>query len=171
MATFLDISGLEHFSKFFVFLFVWLIVYALLQYTKILGEDKANQGISVILGLIVALFVLFSPIATGIIQYITPWFAVIFIFIVLAGIGLKMMGASASDIGGPQVKTLIGVVIVIVLIVGSLSYVRDNISVPGDNETSADYSESSNFIFHPSVLGAIFILVIAVFTVALLAKK
>jgi len=171
MATFLDISGLEHFSKFFVFLFVWLVIYALLQYTKVFGEAKENQAIGVILGLIVALFVLFSPIATGIIQYIAPWFAVIFVFIILAGIGLKMMGASSSDIGGTHIKTMIGVVIVIVLIIGSLSYVRDNITVPGDNETEADYTESSNFIFHPSILGAIFILIVAIFTVALLAKK
>ena len=173
MATFLDISGLEYFSKFFVFLFVWLVVYALLQYTKVMGEgaDKTSQGISIILGLIIGLFVLFSPIATGIIEYIAPWFAVIFVFIVLATVVLKMVGASSSDLGGTQIKTLIGVIIVIVLIVGSLQYVRDNVSVPGDNETSVDYSKTSAVLFHPSILGAIFILVIAIFTVALLAKK
>lgn len=169
MATFLDVSGLEYFSSFFVFLFVWLAVYALLQYTKVLGE---NQGISVIIGLIIGLLVLFSPIATGVIQYISPWFAVVFIFAIFATVGLKVIGASDADIvaTGP-LKTLVGIVIVIILVVGALSYIRGEITVPGDNETSTDYSTSTAVIFHPNILGVIFILIVAVFTIALLATK
>lgn len=168
MATFLDVSGLEHFASFFVFLFVWLAVYALLQYTKVLGE---NQGINVILGLIVGLLVLFSPIATGVIQYISPWFAVVFIFAILATVGLKVMGASDTDIAGSSLKTIVGIVIVIILVIGALSYIRGEVTVPGEEGKEADYTESAAVIFHPNILGAIFILIIAVFTIALLAAK
>ena len=54
MATFLDITGLQQFSTIFVFIFVWLVVYAILTYSKILGENKA---IHVIIGLVIALLV------------------------------------------------------------------------------------------------------------------
>ena len=169
MATFLDISGLAHFSSFFVFLFVWLVVYALLQYTKVLGQ---NQGINIILGLVVGLLVLFSPIATGVIEYISPWFAVVFIFIIFATVGLKIVGATDADISamGPM-KSIVGVIIVIILLVGALSYVRNEVTVPGDNDTKTDYRNSAAVIFHPNVLGSIFILLVAVFAIALLAAK
>ena len=168
MATFLDVSGLAQFSSFFVFLFVWLTVYAILQYTKVLGN---NQGISVIIGLVIGLLVLFSPIATGVISFISPWFAVIFIFAILATVGLKVMGATDADIAGSQLKPIVGIVVLLILIIGAVSYVRNEINLPGENETSVDYQKSESVIFHPTVLGAIFILVIAVFTIALLAGK
>ncbi len=168
MATFLDISGLEHFSSFFVFLFVWLAVYALLQYTKVLGENQ--QAVNVIIGLIIGLFVLFSPIATGVIQYIAPWFAVILIFIVFINMSAKTMGTGTEIISGPT-KAVVGVVVLLIVVVGALQYIRDEITLPGDNDTTRDYSKSSSVIFHPNMLGAIFILLVAVFTVGLLAAK
>jgi hypothetical protein len=168
MATFLDVSGLETFASFFVFLFVWLAIYAILQYTKVLGE---NQGINVIIGLIIGLLVLFSPIATGVIRYISPWFAVIFIFAMFATVGLKMMGASEADIANSSIKSIVGIVIIVALIIGALSYVRDEVDLPGENGTSTDLTSSAAVIFHPNVLGAIFILIVAVFTIALLAAK
>ena len=63
---------------------------------------------------------------------------------------------------------------VITFIVGFLSYIRDRSLLPGTNETStelSDYTKSSIVIFHPTVLGAIVVLLIAVFTIALLSGK
>lgn len=169
MATFLDVTGLEHFSSFFVFIFVWLAVYAVLIYTKIFGENKA---ISIIIGLLIGIFVLFSPIASGVIQYIAPWFAVIFIFIILISVVSKMFGAAGFE-SYSSLKWILLVVILITIIVGSLSYVREKTVIPGENETGEDidYAKTTNFFFHPKVLGMLFVLIIAVFTIALLANK
>lgn len=167
MATFLDITGLQSFSSLFVFIFVWLVVFALLSYSKMLGENKA---IHAIIGLVIALFVLFSPIATGTIEYIAPWFAVVFIFVIFVTMAVKSFGATGLEsLGSVRVITL--VVIVLILIVGALSYVRQNVVVPGDNETSVDYSKATTIIFHPKIMGVLFILIIAVFTIALMAGK
>ncbi|MBW2989796.1 hypothetical protein KY358_05770 [Candidatus Woesearchaeota archaeon] len=166
MATFLDIAGLQQFSTFFVFIFVWLAVYAILSYSKVLGQNKA---ISIIAGLIIGLLVLFSPIATGTVEYMAPWFAVIFIFVIFASIFMKMMGASGESLGSLRIITI--VVILLVLIVGALSYVRQQVTAPGENETSVDYTKTSAVLFHPKVLGIIFILLIAVFTIVLMAGK
>ncbi len=167
MATFLDITGLQHFSSFFVFIFVWLAVYAILTYARVLGD---NKGINIVIGLIIGLLVLFSPIATGTIEYIAPWFAVIFIFVIFATMALKMFGASGIEsLGSLRIVTVI--VILVVLVVGALSYVRQQISVPGENETSIDYSKTTTILFHPKILGALFILIIAVFAIVLMAGK
>jgi|TARA_B100002003_G_C14013079_1_gene488774 hypothetical protein len=167
MATFLDIAGLQQFSSIFVFIFIWLVVYAILAFSKILGENKA---INIMIGLVVGIFVLFSPIATGVIEYIAPWFAVIFIFVIFVTIALKMFGASGMESLG-SLKTVTFVVIILVLIVGALSYVRQQVTVPGDNETSVDYSKTTTILFHPKILGIIFVMIIAVFTIVLLAGK
>ena len=169
MATFLDVAGLEYFSTFFVFIFVWMAVYAILAYTKIFGSNKA---ISILVGLMMGIFVLFSSTAAGIIQYIAPWFAVIFIFIMLISVTTNMFGVGGFE-SYASLKWILLVMIIITLIVGSLSYVREKTVIPGENETSEDidYGKTSNFFFHPRVLGLLFVLVMAVFTIALLAGK
>ncbi|MEA2036967.1 MAG: hypothetical protein U9O94_05630 [Nanoarchaeota archaeon] len=165
MATFLDVAGLQHFSSFFVFIFIWLAVYAALSYSKILGN---NKGIHIILGLIIGLLSLFSPIATGVIEYIAPWFAVVFIFVIFATIALKLFGGSVESLGSLRIITV--VVLLLILVVGALSYIRQNVSVPGDNET-IDYSKTTTILFHPKILGIFFVLIIAVFTIVLMAGK
>jgi hypothetical protein len=167
MATFLDIAALEQFSIIFVFIFVWLAVYAILTYAKILGDNKA---INIIIGLAVALLVLFSPIATGTIEYIAPWFAVVFVFVIFATMALKMFGATGVEsLGSLRLVTVI--VIVIIMVVGALSYIRQQITVPGENETSIDYGKTTTILFHPKVLGIMFVMIIAIFTVVLMAGK
>jgi hypothetical protein len=167
MATFLDIAGLQQFSSIFVFIFIWLVVYAILAFSKILGENKA---INIMIGLVVGILVLFSPIATGVIEYIAPWFAVIFIFVIFVTIALKLFGATGVESLG-SLRTVTFVVIILVLIVGALSYVRQQVTVPGDNETSVDYGKTTTILFHPKILGIIFVMIIAVFTIVLLAGK
>lgn len=167
MATFLDIAGLQHFSNFFAFIFVWLVVYALLAYSKILGD---NKGIHIIIGLIIGLFVLFSPIATGTIEYIAPWFAVVFVFVIFVTMAFKSFGATGIEsLGSLRIVTLI--VIVLIMVIGALSYVRQQVTVPGDNETSVDYSKTTTLLFHPKILGVLFVLIIAIFTIVLMAGK
>jgi len=68
----------------------------------------------------------------------------------------------------PALKWVVIVVLVVALIVGSLSIVRDKIDVP---ERGEDFSKTSTIIFHPNFLGMILIFLIAVFTVGLLAAR
>jgi len=166
MATFLDIGGLQNFSTFFVFIFVWLAVYAILSYSKVLGENKA---IHIVIGLVIGLLVLFSPIATGTIEYIAPWFAVVFVFVIFVSVALKLFGAGAESLDSLRVVTFI--VIILVLVVGALSYVREQVTAPGDNETSVDYGKTTTLLFHPKILGIMFVMIIAIFTVVLMAGK
>ena len=62
MATFLDVTALEHFSVIFVFLLAWLGGYAMTLYIKF----TQNQFINIIISLLFAFFVIMSPLATTI---------------------------------------------------------------------------------------------------------
>jgi hypothetical protein len=164
MATFLDVTALANFSVIFVFLFVWLVVYAILLYTKVFGQ---NQFISILIGLVIAFFTIISPLATLIVQEIAPVFAVVLILIAIISIASGMFGNVQLE-SLASLKWVVLVILVISLIVGSLSIVRENIKVP---ERGEDFGKISTVIFHPNFLGMILILAIAVFTVVLLAAK
>lgn len=164
MATFLDVTGLQHFSSIFVFLFVWLVVYAILVWSKVLGDNKFVQ---VLIGLLMAIFVLISPLATSVVADIAPFIAVILLFIVLISIATTMLGANMDAF--PAMKGIFMVFIILVIIIAAGIKVREQANVPSTTQT--DLSKTVNLIFHPTFLGMILIFAIAVFTIGLLASK
>ena len=61
-------------------------------------------------------------------------------------------------------------VIIVMIIMVSIGFkVKDSIGV--DNVDRTDLSKSVNLLFHPSFLGSMLILLVSIFTVALLATK
>lgn len=170
MASFLDVSGLSNFSSIFVFIFVWLVIYAILSYTKALGGNKVVHAL---IGFLIAVFVLISPIATGVVAFIAPWFGVIFLFMIFIGIVLKVFGATGADLSTfAPLKVIFFVVIATVIIIGALNYVREKSSIAETQEDiergDIDVSKTSSVLLHPKVLGAIFVFLIAIFTIGLL---
>jgi len=170
MATFLDVTGLSYFSSLFVFFFVLIALFAMLTYWKILGENKL---IHLLLAAMVALFIMTSTTATAVIENIAPWFAVLFVFIILISMAGKMVSADMGDFA--PLKNVFMVVAILFIVIGAGSTIRSSISVPGDNETGTDYdrdyTQTSTVFFHPKFLGMLLIFAIAVFTVALLVSS
>ena len=165
MATFLDVTALQSFSVVFVFLFVWIVVYAILLYTKVLGQ---NQWINVLIGLLVAFFVIISELATKVVREIAPIFAVVLVLVAIVTIASRMVGGSSTALEMPAMKYIVLVILVVALVVGALAVVRENITVP---ERGEDFAKTSTIIFHPNFLGMLLIFLIAVFTIGLLAAK
>ena len=163
MATFLDVTGLQYFSSIFVFLFVWIVVYATLLWTKILGS---NNFVNALVGLLLGIFVIISPLATSVIAEIAPFLAVVFVFILLISIAAKMLGTAGEF---PALKGVLLVFIVIIVLVGVALKIKTNIDI--QSESQKDLSNSMALIFHPTFLGTVLIFAIAVFTIALLASR
>lgn len=165
MATFLNVTGLEHFSSIFVFLFVWLVVYATLLWTRVIGD---NKFIITLVGLLLGLFVLLSPVATSIVADVAPFLAVIFLFTLLINVASKMLGGSDIE-SFPALKGIFLVFIVIIIIIAAGAKIRERVNAP--SETQTDLSKTVNLIFHPTFLGIILIFAVAIFTIALLAGR
>src|SRR3989344_8902355 len=89
MAT-LDFSWLSYFMAIFGFLLVYIVVYAILTKTKILGENAFINSITAFILAIV--FISFSP-GVSYIGIITPWFVILvvslFFFLVIVGFSQK----------------------------------------------------------------------------------
>ncbi len=195
MVTLLDATLLKQFSVIFSIIFVIVVVFGVLQFTKFMGK---SPGMQFLLALIVGLFVIFVPALTDLISFIIPWMTFFFIFVVFLLIAYKLFGASDADILGvlkadSTIAWVIFIIFALIIVVGFSQVYGQRLLTgssqsPTENEvypydvngqpvedfssTSSDFQKNFRAtMFHPRVLGTIFILVVAVLTVAILSRK
>ncbi|NQU98235.1 hypothetical protein HQ533_02105 [Candidatus Woesearchaeota archaeon] len=193
MATFLDIGIIEHFSIVFVFLLIFTVIYALLEYSKPFGKGK--KGLHGIIALVLGLLIVISKPAVLLVNFLTSWFLVLFLFLFLVIFTLRMFGTSESDMTA-LVKDVrfypwLVVIIVVIVIAGFGSVfgqtllergaglddedVEEGVVLPGDLEGGSTRTTSFgtnvlNTVFHPKVLGLIAILLVGLFSITFLSK-
>ena len=167
MATFLDVGILEYFLPFFVFIFVTVILWALLEKVQFFpGNKAANLVIAFTLGI---LFIII-PELTQIISLATPWFVVFIIFLLLLILSFIFMGVKADFIGtvfGGDKTNLVVVWSIIVISMGIFGYAFTQVygeqihditageSADGEGELVQNIGQ---IVFTPKVLGMFFLL-------------
>ena len=167
MATILESLGfIEFFLPVFSFLFIFVIVYAVLDKFKLMGESKA---VKVIAALSIALLFLFSQATLKFVNFVTPWFVVLVIvaFFILAlfmfmGVKEKEMEATIAN---PTVYWTVLVIIIILLIAAIGTVFSDFFSGEGGEITDPTKASITQILVHPRILGALFLLVIVSFAV------
>jgi hypothetical protein len=189
MATFLDVTLVQQASPVFVAVFVFAVVFALLQTLKIPGEDK---NLHAIIALMMALFSVFLKPVRDMVLGISPWFVLLFIFIMFMLIAIKMLGVDDSTIG-EAVKSDSGRFIIYIVVAIGVVILAFNLSLQfgqnigpflgGDNATgipaagvggstnTGDFNQNlAATLFHPKVLGMVLVFAIGSFTIRFLAK-
>ncbi|MCF7862286.1 hypothetical protein K9M79_08680 [Candidatus Woesearchaeota archaeon] len=190
MASILDISLLENFKIWFTIVFVFVIVYAILQSTKLLGDKKPLHAI---IAVCIAFLFLFSETSVIMVSFLAPWLTVVLIFTVMLLMFYKLFGASAENLQNliTHHNGIIWTIAVlgIVLLLVAFGYARGQVlleETQGQNsstirdkmtegaEGSTDSGDAVNnaymTIFHPKVLGLIFTLLVAVFGISMLTS-
>src|SRR3989338_1559993 len=118
MATILQNLGfLEFFLPVFSFLFIFALVYAVLDKFKLMGE---NKWLKVIAAFSIALLFLFNEGTLKFVEFVTPWFVVLviialFILSLFIFMGVKQENLSAT-IENPTVYWTVIVIIIILLL-------------------------------------------------------
>lgn len=183
MATPLDIGLLQNVGIIFPFLLVLVFAYAILTKTAVLGKDA--HGINAFVAFCLAVATLFSPVAVKTIQLMSPWFVLLFVFIVFLLLGFQTLGVEESTIksiikssehGDTIFYWMIALIAVIGL--GSLASVissehgfkalsEANESVVPSSDEDVGFFQT---LFNAKVLGMILLLLIALFTVRNLTK-
>lgn len=114
----IDISGIYFFMPVFSFLFVFLIVYAILARTKILGESGfVNLLVSFIMAII---FMSFSSLELYV-KTIVPWAIVLLVIVFLV---LLLAGMSTKDLGKIMTNKFAWAIIIILLIIFLISAIK-----------------------------------------------
>lgn len=168
MATILDIGILNYFVPIFIFILVFVIVYAVLLKTHLLGE---NKGLISLASFVVALLFVITQAATEFIQLVTPWFVVLIIVTMCFLLIFMFLGVKPEAIAGAVTSESYVWLIMIVLIV-LLGLALTKVLGPGIAAITQEGTEESGFmssvgsiIFHPKILGIIFILLVASYAI------
>ena len=180
MATFLEVGILNYFSIIFPALLVFVIIFAILEKTKLLGENKSMH----------AIVAMISTDIAAVINFGAPWFIMVFVFLTLMLLIYRFMGASEADLAAAaKEKTVAWTIfaISIIIVISSISHVygqkllerstgeADLATGEGVERAAAAgedtfRSELFDALFNPKVLGLMFIFLVAVFTVSLLTR-
>ncbi len=180
MATLLDTSLLALLAPVFALIFVFLVVYVVLQATKMMGE---NKGIHALIAVCVAFFVAITPQISKVIMFMAPWFVIMIVFIMF----MFMIGNFAGFNNDNIIETFGGksgafwwIVFfsgLIVTFAFSNVFGQQLLEGPGGEVTHVNATQNQfaknvgGTLFHPKVLGLILILLIGSFTVRLMAES
>jgi hypothetical protein len=197
MATFLDIGLAQHFSVVFTVLLVFVLIFAVLEKTKMFGEKK---GIHSLIALCIALMMLFVPGIIQVVAIMAPWFVLIFLLIIFFYMLLLAFGVSWDKIMGYTMKEWdtphwFLLIIGLVIFIGALGAVYGGAMLPysqdkaaaassegvssassaasaeqGTTTDTGDFNQNvGRVIFHPKTLGIVFLLMVGSLAIRLLA--
>jgi len=177
----IDITFLQYFSPIFVFVLVFVIVYAMLRFTKFMGENKILQSL---ISFFVAIIFLFSSSATTVVVVLAPWFTVFFIFIVFLLMAYKLFGATDDQIRNVLANVhavhytvlIVGIIILLFALGAGFGQELLGFTQGGDTAAATDVGDGSTgsssytqnlvaTLFNTRVLGMVLILIIAAFTI------
>ena len=176
MATILDIGLLEFFKPVFTFIFVYAVLYAILSRISLFGESRI-----VVASIAVSLAMLFmlTPGVKDVLEVSTPWFIYMFIFIILFVLIFMMVGVKEESVVSAFKENWIIWTIAIISIIGIFGYAMSVVYGPiiqglyGTEETAREgiTYDIGRIIFHPRMLGVLFILIVASQAVRLITSR
>ncbi len=190
MATVLDLSLLQTFDFIFPFIFVWALIFAILQKT---GATGKAVGIDAIIATVIGFMSIMSRGIIDMINFMIPWFAVTIIFFVLLLLLFQLFGAKEGDIFNALKSDksitwiILGIGLVIIFAALGNVFGQSFTEQAFDGETATTITANGtigtttgvatpNFqtnitgiLANPKVLGMIILFAIAVFAIALLS--
>ncbi|MEK6830968.1 MAG: hypothetical protein AABX77_02970 [Nanoarchaeota archaeon] len=166
----IDISGVYFFMPIFSFLFVFLIVYAILARTKILGEAGfMNLLVSFIMAII---FMSFSSLELYV-KTIVPWAIVLLVSVFLV---LLLAGMSTKELDKIMTKKFAWSIIIILIVIFLISAIKvfnpvfhpDLIITSGEGTSLI---EQLTYSVDGRVAGTILLILIAIVVSWILTRK
>lgn len=183
MATMLDISLFQTFSSLFAFLFVFVLVFAILE----LRNFFKSSGLHALIALFISTMVATSSNVMPLIAWMTPWFVMVILFFVFVMLITSFVGVSevgfVKGLGGETGFTVAMLVVIGIIFAAALGNIygqqalelttdQQNITAATGVPTAAGtFRENvASVFFHPKILGMILVLLIAAFTIRLMAN-
>ncbi len=116
MATFLDITLLGGAKVVFTFILVYVIVWGLLVWIKPFGKDVPT-GPYAIIALVAAFFTLISGTVRYIVEFMTPWFLFLILFLFFTLFVIRMFNVSESQLSGIISNSTVHILILAIIAV------------------------------------------------------
>ncbi|MBS3117517.1 hypothetical protein J4430_01400 [Candidatus Woesearchaeota archaeon] len=175
MATLFEGGLIAFLQPLFTFIFVFTILFAVLEKTKILGGNKGSHSL---VALVIAMLVMLTPGVAEVLNIFTPWFVVFIIFLIFLALIFMAVGVSGDKVTAAFTQDWVAYLIGIIAIFGIFGFAFSKVFGPVlSGATGAPGAEEGfgstlvTIIVNPKVLGALFILVMASQMVRLLSGQ
>ncbi len=170
MATPLDTSFITLVTPALVFIFVFAIFYALLIKTKLFGEKLAFNAV---IALAASLLFIIVPQARGIVLTATPWMLILVLFVVFIFIFFMALGVKGEDMIKNVAKdpTFITITVIAIIVIFLVALTNSFGPFLVTNQEPGFWNSVKRALFHPRMLGALFILFVASYTVRFIVKN
>lgn len=183
-ASIIDLSIMQGMSAIFLIIMVFIMIYALLQKTKVLG---GNSALDATIAIAVSFMMIISGTVMEIISNMTPILVLCLFLVVFFLMATKFVGIEESSIVamlGGQNAAWWFIIVGILIFLGAAGQVvgpllaggegtADSIqpSETGDVGTGDYQQDLRNTLFHPTFLGMIVLLLIGSFTIRHMVTK
>ena len=171
MATPADLTGISYFLPIFSFLVVWVVVYAVLNKTKIIDDQKVQIFVAFLFATIFVSALGAREYLTNMVVLLVVMLFALFLVTLLIGLaGDKVKDSVGKGIGIAFVIATLIVFIIAAIFVFSSYYAP---YLPGGSGAGAnpDVLRLVQWIYLPSVAGAIVFIVLAVLVAWLLVRS
>jgi len=171
MATIMDLGLIEYFVPFIVFIFVFILIWAML---KKLNFFPGNDGAHLLIALTLSLLFILVPELTNIVSLATPWFIILIIFLFMIILIFLFMGAKPESVanifGGSGAPNQVVMWTILILSFAIMGYAFmqvygeevHNLTAGESTDDSGDLMQSiGQIVFTPKVMGMFFLLVMA----------
>lgn len=154
-----DISGISFFAPLIAFLLVFVISFAVLFKTSLLGE---NKWVQLFVSFLVATVFISAAGATDFVLNITPWFVVLLVLVFFVLV-LTSFAGKTDWLGSAVGKVVLVIFALGIIIVGFISF--------SSYLHNPDVLVVKNWLFQSNVWGAILVLVISAIAAWILVKS
>ncbi|MBU2590190.1 MAG: hypothetical protein KKA65_00870 [Nanoarchaeota archaeon] len=176
MASMLDIGLLDYFVPVFVFLLIFVALYALLEKTGFFGKTK---GLNAMIAFAIAFLFILTPDLMGVVKIMTPWFTVLFVFVFMIILMFMFVGIKEESVMKAfSERGMVWIVVIISLIVfiyaltqvygSQIQTIYAGEEVADDNSITGQIGK---IIFHPRILGVLLLLMVAAQAIRMIAGK
>jgi len=187
--TFIDLSIIKNFSSIFTFIFIFVLIYGLLELFQVFGEGK--KGIHAIIAMVLGFLVSINQGVITVIQTFTPWFMILVLLIFFILFAVRMFGVSSDSItqafhnkGAILTWIIIFTVLILLFSLGAgfgqqtldqsqtggtvVSQTTGNVTAP--TNTGSFSQNLYNTIYHPKILGMVLVMLVVVISMLLLTE-
>ncbi len=168
MATILEASGLGSIvSMILVFLFVFVVVFALLKKAKFFGGD----GFDAIIAFVFATFTIMVPETQVVVGNFLPWFFIFFLLALVIFMFFMFMGVKGETIGGlakePFIQVIaIGAIIALFFISMTKAF---GPFLLVDPSATGFWATTKRFIFTRHFLGVVVLFFVGAYSITFLS--
>ncbi|MBS3079459.1 hypothetical protein J4218_05015 [Candidatus Pacearchaeota archaeon] len=165
----IDITGIYFFMPVFSFLFVFVVVYAILAKTKVLGDQKVNLLVSFVMAII---FMNFSSMQLYV-ETMLPWFVIFIVCLFLALVVIAFSTKEVDKIMKPAFAWVMVAILVVIFLISAIK-VFNPVFHPEYGVVSGNSPQIISQIramFDSSTSGTILLLIVAAVVTWVLVRK